>query len=47
VQIVNIIPRRNGVTFERDVHETEWATRELVIKDDQGHTLYFGQPRSQ
>jgi catechol 2,3-dioxygenase-like lactoylglutathione lyase family enzyme len=36
--------RRTGVRFERDVHETPWQTRELVIKDDQGHTLYFGQP---
>jgi len=26
------------------VHETAWQTREFVIKDDQGHTLYFGQP---
>jgi catechol 2,3-dioxygenase-like lactoylglutathione lyase family enzyme len=37
--------RRNGVRFERDVHQTAWETREFVIKDDQGHTLYFGQPR--
>jgi catechol 2,3-dioxygenase-like lactoylglutathione lyase family enzyme len=36
--------RRNGVRFERQLHETAWATREFVIKDDQGHTLYFGQP---
>lgn len=37
--------RSAGVRFERDVHETDWATRELIIRDDQGHTLYFGQPR--
>jgi catechol 2,3-dioxygenase-like lactoylglutathione lyase family enzyme len=37
--------RRAGVPFERGVHETEWGTREFVIRDDQGHTLYFGQPR--
>ena len=37
--------RRAGVRFERDVHDTEWGTREFIIKDDQGHTLYFGQPR--
>lgn len=37
--------RRNGVHLEREVHETAWGTRELVIRDDQGHTLYFGQPR--
>jgi catechol 2,3-dioxygenase-like lactoylglutathione lyase family enzyme len=36
--------RRTGVGFERDVHATAWGTREFVIKDDQGHTLYFGQP---
>lgn len=36
--------RRSGVLIEKDVHETAWGTRELVIKDDQGHTLYFGQP---
>jgi catechol 2,3-dioxygenase-like lactoylglutathione lyase family enzyme len=35
--------QRNGVHLERDVHETAWGTRELVIKDDQGHTLYFGE----
>ena len=33
-----------GVRFEREVHETPWQTREFVIRDDQGHTLYFGQP---
>jgi catechol 2,3-dioxygenase-like lactoylglutathione lyase family enzyme len=38
--------RRNGVRFVREVHETEWGTRELVIEDDQGHTLYFGQRAS-
>jgi catechol 2,3-dioxygenase-like lactoylglutathione lyase family enzyme len=37
--------RRNGVRLAREVHETAWGTREFVIKDDQGHTLYFGQPR--
>jgi len=25
------------------VHETPWGTREFAVKDDQGHTLYFGQ----
>jgi hypothetical protein len=28
----------------KDVHETPWHTREIVIHDDQGHTLYFGEP---
>ena len=35
---------RAGVRFEREAHETPWRTREFIIKDDQGHTLYFGQP---
>jgi catechol 2,3-dioxygenase-like lactoylglutathione lyase family enzyme len=36
---------KNGVPLVKDVHETAWGTREFVIKDDQGHTLYFGQSR--
>ncbi len=36
---------RNGVHLVKDVHETPWGTREFVIKDDQGHTLYFGETR--
>ena len=35
--------KKNGVTLIWDVHETPWQTREFVIKDDQGHTLYFGE----
>lgn len=35
--------KSKGVSFVRDIHQTEWGTREFVIKDDQGHTLYFGQ----
>ena len=35
----------NGVPVVKDVHETAWGTREFVIKDDQGHTLYFGERR--
>ena len=38
------ILRRNGVTLEKEVHDTAWATRELVVRDDQGHTVYIGQP---
>lgn len=34
--------RANGVTIAQDVHDTAWGTRECVIRDDQGHTLYFG-----
>jgi len=37
--------KRNGVPLVQDVHETAWGTREFVIKDDQGHTLYFGESR--
>jgi len=36
--------QRNGVPLVRDVHETPWRTRECIIKDNEGHTLYFGQP---
>jgi predicted enzyme related to lactoylglutathione lyase len=36
--------KNNGVTLMKDVHETPWETREFIIKDDQGHTLYFGEP---
>ena len=35
--------KNNGVPLVRDVHETAWKTKEFVIKDDQGHILYFGQ----
>jgi catechol 2,3-dioxygenase-like lactoylglutathione lyase family enzyme len=37
--------RRRGVPLVKDVHDTAWGTKEFVIKDDQGHTLYFGQER--
>ena len=36
--------KASGVSLVKDVHETPWQTREIVIHDDQGHTLYFGQP---
>jgi catechol 2,3-dioxygenase-like lactoylglutathione lyase family enzyme len=36
--------RAAGVPFTKDVHETPWGTQEFVIHDDQGHTLYFGEP---
>lgn len=32
-----------GVRLVEGVHETAWRTREFVVEDDQGHTLYFGQ----
>ena len=37
--------KRNGVRLVKDLHETPWGTREFVIKDNQGHTLYFGGNR--
>ena len=36
---------RKGVTLVRGVHTTDWGTRECVVKDNQGYTLYFGEPR--
>jgi catechol 2,3-dioxygenase-like lactoylglutathione lyase family enzyme len=38
--------KKNGVALVKEVHETAWGTREFAIKDDQGHTLYFGESRS-
>ena len=35
--------KRNGITLDQDVHDTPWATRECVLRDDQGHTLYVAQ----
>ena len=32
-----------GVRFHKPVTNTPWGTREFVIKDDQGHTLYVGE----
>ncbi len=36
--------KENGVALVKDVHDTDWQTREIVLRDDQGHTLYYGQP---
>ena len=36
--------RRSGVPLVCEVEETAWNTRELVIEDDQGHTIYIGAP---
>ena len=35
--------KRAGATLAREVHDTPWGTRECVVKDTDGHTLYFGQ----
>jgi len=45
IQTMATTLRANGVPLVRDVHDTPWGTRECVIKDDQGHTLYFGERR--
>jgi len=37
--------RKRGIGFTKDVHETRWGTKEFTIKDNQGHTLYFGGSR--
>lgn len=34
---------QRGVRLVEGLHETAWQTREFVVEDDQGHTLYFGQ----
>ncbi len=34
---------RKGVRLAKPVTDTAWWTREFVIHDDQGHTLYFGE----
>jgi catechol 2,3-dioxygenase-like lactoylglutathione lyase family enzyme len=34
-----------GVPLLEDVHETPWGTRECAIRDNVGHTLYFGERR--
>ena len=37
--------RKRGIRFTKDAHETPWGTKEFAIKDNQGHTLYFGGSR--
>ena len=37
--------KANGVPLVKDVHDTPWGTIEIVIKDDQGHTLYLAERR--
>ena len=34
---------QNGIHLVRDVHDTDWGTRECVIKDNAGHTLHLSQ----
>lgn len=44
VEAVAASLRSKGVPLVQEPCETEWRTRECVIRDDQGHTLYFGEP---
>jgi catechol 2,3-dioxygenase-like lactoylglutathione lyase family enzyme len=37
--------RERGVRLVKEPHDTPWGTREFAIRDDQGHTVYFGQAR--
>lgn len=37
--------KARGVPLVKDVHETPWHTREVILRDDQGHTLYLGESR--
>ena len=37
--------RNSGVKLLQPPHDTDWGTRELVVRDDQGHTLYFGMTK--
>ncbi|HEY1428109.1 MAG TPA: VOC family protein [Candidatus Tumulicola sp.] len=39
--------QKKGIELTEQVHETAWGTKEFVIEDDQGHTLYFGQRTTQ
>jgi catechol 2,3-dioxygenase-like lactoylglutathione lyase family enzyme len=37
--------RRQGVPLVRGVHDTDWGTREVILRDPDGHTIYLAQPR--
>jgi catechol 2,3-dioxygenase-like lactoylglutathione lyase family enzyme len=43
VAAVAAILKRHGVPLVEDVHSTPWGMRECVIRDNAGHTLYFGE----
>jgi catechol 2,3-dioxygenase-like lactoylglutathione lyase family enzyme len=38
--------KARGVALEQEPTNTAWQTRELVFRDDQGHTIYVGQDTS-
>lgn len=37
--------KANGVALVQEPADTPWQTRELVFRDDQGHTIYVGQKK--
>ena len=37
--------RSHGVVLHQEPADTDWGTRELAFEDDQGHTIYAGQPK--
>lgn len=44
VEAIAAALKARGVALVRDLHDTPWRTRECVVRDPDGHTLYFGQP---
>ena len=32
-----------GVAPVRELHATAWGTREIILRDDQGHTIHVGE----
>ena len=36
--------KKAGARLTRDIHRTEWGATEIVLEDDQGHTLHVAQP---
>ena len=43
--ITSAICQLRTTRLAKDVHDTAWGTREFAIKDNQGHTIYFGESR--
>ncbi|MES2713364.1 MAG: VOC family protein [Pseudomonadota bacterium] len=33
-----------GAALRSPPHDTDWGTRELILVDDQGHTIHLAQP---
>ena len=36
--------KKSGVRLVRDIHRTDWGASEVIVEDDQGHTLHVAQP---